>query len=81
MRKNLLSLVALAGAMLVSTSAFAQWAEPTPPALQEVNATEVESGKAYFIKNVGPKHGNLLTLYDGISAYKSRLGSSISNIF
>ena len=53
MRKNLLSLVALAGAMLVSTSAFAQWAEPTAPALQEVNATEVESGKAYFIKNVG----------------------------
>ena len=53
MRKNLLSLVALAGAMFVSTSAFAQWAEPTAPALQEVNATEVESGKAYFIKNVG----------------------------
>ncbi|MBR4243754.1 MAG: hypothetical protein IKR98_07705 [Bacteroidaceae bacterium] len=53
MRKKLLSLVALAGAMFVSTSAFAQWAEPTAPALQEVNATEVESGKAYFIKNVG----------------------------
>lgn len=54
MRKNLLSLVALAGAMLVSTSAFAQWAEPTAPELpQEVNATEVESGHSYFIKNVG----------------------------
>ena len=53
MKHKLLSVVALFGAMFVSTSAFAQWAEPTVPELNEVNATAVESGHTYYIKNVG----------------------------
>ena len=75
MRKKLLSLVALAGAMFVSTSAFAQWAEPTAPALQEVNATEVESGKTYYIKNVGA--GQFIT---GANSWNTQISLTVNGI-
>lgn len=53
MKQKLLSLVALAGAMFMSASAWAQWTEPAAPTLEETNASAIESGKSYFIKNVG----------------------------
>ena len=53
MKQHFFSSVALICAMLTSISAFAQWAEPTPPTIREINADAVESGHAYFIKNVG----------------------------
>ena len=59
MRHSLFSAVALTCAMWTSTSAFAQWAEPSLPDLNEVNATAIESGHTYFIKNVGA--GQFLT--------------------
>ena len=59
MKQKLLSLVALASAMFVSTSAFAQWAEPTAPVLDKTNVSAVESGKSYYVMNVGA--GQFLT--------------------
>ena len=52
MRHTFISAIALMCAMWASTSAFAQWAEPSLPELNEVNATAVEAGHSYFIKNV-----------------------------
>ena len=53
MRHSFISAVALMCAMWASTGAFAQWTEPTLPELNEVNASAVEAGHTYFIKNVG----------------------------
>ena len=53
MRHKLLSLIALVGAMFMSTGAFAQWTAPVKPELGDNNASAVESGKSYYIKNVG----------------------------
>ena len=52
-KRFLFSVIAICGAMFVSIDAYAQLEEPTPPQLTEINAESVESGKAYFIKNVG----------------------------
>ena len=60
MKHKLLSLFALAGAMFMSTSVWAQkWDAPVKPTLNEVNAEEVVSGKTYYFKNVGA--GQFLT--------------------
>jgi len=53
MKQKYLSLIALAGAMCMSTSAWAQWDEPTAPELEIKNAASVEAGKTYYIMNVG----------------------------
>ncbi len=53
MKHKLLSLIALTGAMFMSTSVFAQWDAPVKPTLNETNASTVESGKTYYFKNVG----------------------------
>lgn len=53
MRHKLLSLIALVGAMFMSTGAFAQWTAPIKPTLGDNNASAVESGKTYYFKNVG----------------------------
>ncbi|MCR5820631.1 MAG: hypothetical protein K6F94_06785 [Bacteroidaceae bacterium] len=57
MKKKLLSLIALSGAMFMSTSAFAQWAEPVKPSQPSTQyegtwAAPVDSGQ-YYIYNVG----------------------------
>lgn len=54
MKHKLLSLFALAGAMLASTSVWAQskWDAPVKPELNEVNVEEVQAGKVYYVKNV-----------------------------
>ena len=53
MKHSLLSAFALAGAMFASVGAFAQWAEPVAPELNEVNAASIEPTHTYYIKNVG----------------------------
>ena len=53
MKQKYLSLIALASAMCMSTSAWAQWDEPTAPELEIKNAASVEAGKTYYIMNVG----------------------------
>ena len=53
MKHKLLSLIALTGAMFMSTSVFAQWDAPVKPTLNENNVSTVESGKTYYFKNVG----------------------------
>ena len=55
MKHKLLSLVALAGAMFMSTSVCAQskWDAPVKPDLNEVNVENVQAGKVYYVKNVG----------------------------
>ena len=52
-KRFLFSVIALFGAMFVSIDAYAQLEEPTPPQLEEINVESLESGKSYFIKNVG----------------------------
>ena len=75
MKHKLLSVVALVGAMFASTSAFAQWAEPTPPELNEVNATAVEAGHTYYIKNVGA--GQFIT---GSNAWSTQISLTLAGI-
>lgn len=59
MKHKYFSLLALIGAMTVSTSAMAQWAEPTAPkapaapAEYEGNWVTPESGGQYYLYNVG----------------------------
>ena len=76
MKHKLLSVVALAGAMFASTSAFAQWAEPTPPELNEVNAASVESGHSYYIKNVGA--GQFIT---GGNSWSTQISLTTGGLF
>jgi len=52
MKHKLLSLVALSCAMFTSTSAFAQWEEPTEPE-KPTAAGEFAVGSNYYIRNVG----------------------------
>ena len=59
MKHKYFSLLALIGAMTVSTSAMAQWSEPTAPkvpaapAEYEGNWVTPESGGQYYLYNVG----------------------------
>lgn len=52
MKHKLLSLIALAGAMFMSTGAFAQWTEPVEPT-KPTAAGEFAVDKNFFIRNVG----------------------------
>ena len=61
--------------MFMSIDAMAQWAEPTPPELQEVNATNVESGKTYYIKNVGA--GQFIT---GANSWSAQISLTTAGI-
>ena len=79
MKQKLLSLIALAGAMFMSTSAYAQWTEPTAPVLDETNVSTVESGKSYYIKNVGA--GQFITGSNSWSTQISLTRAGISDTY
>ncbi len=52
MKHKLLSMIALVGAMFMSTGAFAQWTEPVEPT-KPTAAGEFAVDKNFFIRNVG----------------------------
>ncbi|MBP5771487.1 MAG: hypothetical protein J6W75_09030 [Bacteroidaceae bacterium] len=75
MKHKYLSLIALTGAMFMSTSAWAQWTEPTEPVLEKKNVASVEAGKTYYIMNVGA--GQFIT---GGNAWSTQISLTLDGV-
>lgn len=75
MKHKYLSLIALAGAMFMSTSVWAQWDEPTIPELEKKNATELVSGKTYYIMNVGAEQ-----FITGANSWSTQISLTIDGV-